>query len=236
MKNIKGNRTFTIWRKYGWLLTIIIAFGGLYEHKLGLIVPFFVMTGLMITSLFNGRFWCGNVCPHGSLYDSILLKYSRNEGIPKVFRNKVSIIVVFILFAFVLSSKVYKVFMNASSMDILDKFGFIFVTTYLIVMIVSIPLGLFIAPRVWCQFCPMGTIQKVFGKLGKVTNISKNTNKKLTILDKDACIKCKKCVRVCPMQLHPYLEFNENNKFEDVNCIKCNTCVNHCPKKILEIK
>lgn len=236
MKNIKGNRTFTIWRKYGWLLTIIIAFGGLYEHKLGLIVPFFVMTGLMITSLFNGRFWCGNVCPHGSLYDSILLKYSRNEGIPKVFRNKVSIIVVFILFAFVLSSKVYKVFMNASSMDILDKFGFIFVTTYLIVMIVSIPLGLFIAPRVWCQFCPMGTIQKVFGKLGKVTNISKNTNKKLTILDKDACIKCKKCARVCPMQLHPYLEFNENNKFEDVNCIKCNTCVNHCPKKILEIK
>lgn len=236
MKNIKGNRTFTIWRKYGWLLTIIIAFGGLYEHKLGLIVPFFVMTGLMITSLFNGRFWCGNVCPHGSLYDSILLKYSRNEGIPKVFRNKVSIIVVFILFAFVLSSKVYKVFMNASSMDILDKFGFIFVTTYLIVMIVSIPLGLFIAPRVWCQFCPMGTIQKVFGKLGQVTNISKNTNKKLTILDKDACIKCKKCVRVCPMQLHPYLEFNENNKFEDVNCIKCNTCVNHCPKKILEIK
>lgn len=236
MKNIKGNRTFTIWRKYGWLLTIIIAFGGLYEHKLGLIVPFFVMTGLMITSLFNGRFWCGNVCPHGSLYDSILLKYSRNEGIPKVFRNKVSITLVFILFAFVLGSKVYKVFMNASSMDILDKFGFIFVTTYLVVMIISIPLGLFIAPRVWCQFCPMGTIQKVFGKLGQATNISKNTNKKLTILDKDACIKCKKCARVCPMQLQPYLEFNENNKFEDVNCIKCNTCVNHCPRKILEIK
>ena len=67
MKNIKANRTFTAWRKYGWILTFLIAFGGLFEHKLGLLVPFGVMLGLMITSLFDGRFWCGNVCPHGSI-------------------------------------------------------------------------------------------------------------------------------------------------------------------------
>ena len=40
MKNIKANRTFTAWRKYGWILTFLIAFGGLFEHKLGLLVPF----------------------------------------------------------------------------------------------------------------------------------------------------------------------------------------------------
>ena len=51
MKNIKANRTFTVWRKYGWILTFLIAFGGLFEHKLGLLVPFGVMLGLMITSL-----------------------------------------------------------------------------------------------------------------------------------------------------------------------------------------
>ena len=38
------------------------------------------------------------------------------------------------------------------------------------------------------------------------------------------------------MQLQPYLEFDENNQFNDENCIKCNTCVNSCPKKILKIK
>lgn len=236
MSNIKANRTFTIWRKYGWLLTIIIAFGGLYEHKLGLIVPFFVMLGLMITSLFNGRFWCGNVCPHGSLYDSVLLRFSKNEDIPKSLRNKGVIIAIFILFAIVLGTRVYKVFSNFSGLDLLDKFGFIFVTTYLVVLLVSTPLALFIAPRTWCQFCPMGTIQKLFGKLGQNIGISKNTNKKLTILDKDKCIKCKKCAKVCPMQLQPYLEFNEQNQFDNENCIKCNTCVNNCPKKILTIK
>ena len=79
MKNIKANRTFTAWRKYGWILTFLIAFGGLFEHKLGLLVPFGVMLGLMITSLFDGRFWCGNVCPHGCWFDSILLRYSKNK-------------------------------------------------------------------------------------------------------------------------------------------------------------
>lgn len=82
----------------------------------------------------------------------------------------------------------------------------------------------------------MGSMQKLLGKLGEETKISKNTDKKLTIIDRNACIKCEKCARVCPMQLKPYLEFDENNKFEDINCIKCKTCVNNCPKNILEIK
>ena len=82
----------------------------------------------------------------------------------------------------------------------------------------------------------MGSIEKMLGTLGEKTKIAKNTNKKLTIIDKDACIKCKKCARVCPMQLQPYLKFDENNKLNDINCIKCKTCVNNCPKGILEIK
>ncbi len=236
MKNIKANRTFTAWRKYGWLLTFIIAFGGLYIHKLGLIVPFFVMLGLMITSLFNARFWCGNVCPHGSWYDSILLKYSKNGEIPKGFKNIATIIVIFIIFACILGSRVFKVFSNFSGLDLWDKFGFVFVTTYLVVLLISTPLALFFAPRAWCQFCPMGTIQKIFGTFGQITKISDSTNKKLTIIDKNTCVKCKKCASVCPMQLVPYLNFNEENQFDDLNCIKCNTCVNNCPKNILTIK
>lgn len=236
MKNIKANRTFTAWRKYGWILTFLIAFGGLFEHKLGLLVPFGVMLGLMITSLFDGRFWCGNVCPHGCWFDSILLRYSKNKEIPRGFKSKATIVVVFIVFVFILGTRVFKVFSNFSSLDFWDKFGFIFVTTYLVVLLISTPLALFISPRTWCQFCPMGSIEKMLGTLGEKTKIAKNTNKKLTIIDKDVCIKCKKCARVCPMQLQPYLKFDENNKLNDINCIKCKTCVNNCPKGILEIK
>lgn len=236
MKNIKAKRTFTKWREYGWILTFIIAFGGLYEPKLGLIVPFFIMTGLIFVSLFNGRFWCGNICPHGSLYDSLLLRFSRNENIPKILKSKILIAVVFILFGFRMTTKVYFVFSNFSNMELLDRFGLIFVSIYLVVLSISIPLGLIFSPRAWCQFCPMGTIQKIFSRLGTITSLSRNTNKNLTIINKDMCIKCGKCSRVCPMQLKPYLEFDEDNIFNDINCIKCNTCVKNCPKNILEIK
>ena len=46
---IKKNRTFTFVRKYGWLITVLIAIGGLWQPKLGLLV-LFIMSGLMITS------------------------------------------------------------------------------------------------------------------------------------------------------------------------------------------
>ncbi len=48
---IKKNRTFTFVRKYGWLITVLIAIGGLWQPKLGLLV-LFIMSGLMITSFF----------------------------------------------------------------------------------------------------------------------------------------------------------------------------------------
>lgn len=89
----------------------------------------------------------------------------------------------------------FKVFSNFSSLDFWDKFGFIFVTTYLVVLLISTPLALFISPRTWCQFCPMGSIEKMLGTLGEKTKIAKNTNKKLNDIN---CIKCKTCVNNCP--------------------------------------
>lgn len=93
-----------------------------------------------------------------------------------------------------------------------------------------------INPRTWCQFCPMGTIQKLSHKLGKILGIAEKTEKKVTIEDIDKCRKCGLCSRVCPFQLTPYLEFGEDNQFHDINCIKCGTCIVNCPAKILSLK
>ena len=59
---IKTNRTFSVLRKNAWVFTLLVAIGGLWEPKLGLLV-ILIMAGLMITG-FTGRFWCGNICPH----------------------------------------------------------------------------------------------------------------------------------------------------------------------------
>ncbi len=233
--NIKANRVFTTWRKWGWILTLLVAFGGLYEPKLGLIVPLIIMTGLIGTSFFKGRLWCGNVCSHGSLYDSVLLKYSRNTKIPKFFRSKILIAAFLLWMGTKISYKTYIVFTKFEGMQLLDKFGFIFVSTYIMVFIISIPLSLIFTPRTWCQFCPMGTMQKGSSKLGQILGVSKKTDVKISIESKDLCHACGKCSRVCPMQLEPYLEFDENNQFSNENCIKCSTCVVNCPAKILSL-
>lgn len=234
-KFIKTNRSFTFIRKYAWILTVLIAIGGLFQPKLGLIVVF-IMAGLTITSFFSGRFWCGNICPHGSLFDTVILPISKNKRIPDFLKSKWMILGFFIFFMFNFGNKMLDVFSTWGSFDFLDKLGFLFVNTYLMVMIVGGLMGIFLNSRTWCQFCPMGTMQKLSYSLGTFTGLNKKTDKKITISDENKCLDCGKCARVCPFQLEPHKNWSEENTFDDSNCIKCSTCVVNCPIKILELK
>lgn len=237
MKNqyIKTNRTFTFIRKYAWIITLLVALGGLWIPKLGLIV-LFIMAGLIITSFFTGRYWCGNFCPHGSLFDRLMLPVSKNKKIPDFLKSKPMIIGFFAFFMFNFSRKMIKVFKLWGNLDFLDKLGLLFVNTYLMVLITGGLLAIFVNPRTWCQFCPMGSMQKLSYKLGSTLGVNKKTDVKLTISDPDKCLKCGKCAKVCPFQLTPYLEFSKNNQFDNIDCIKCSTCINNCPLGILSLE
>lgn len=232
--NIKTNRTFTLLRKRAWLLTILIAIGGLWYPKLGLLViPIILsLTGL---AFFRGRYWCGNFCPHGSLFDFVALPVSLNKKIPAILKSKAVLVLVLAWFAYSMTNKVLKTLPALGTASFLDKLGFVFVTTYLMVLIVGGLLSIFIAPRTWCQFCPMGTLQRLSYKLGKLLGVAKITDKKITIAAKEKCHNCGKCSRVCPMQLAPYQEFSDKNQFDNDKCIKCSTCVANCPAKILSL-
>jgi len=232
---IKTNRTFTTIRKNAWIFTVLVAIGGLWEPKLGLLV-ILIMLGLTITSFFTGRYWCGNFCPHGSLFDRIAMPISLNKKIPNFLKSKYMIIGFFIFFMFNFSRRIINVIKLWGSHDFLDKLGYVFVTTYLMGLIVGGLVAVLINPRTWCQFCPMGTIQKLSNRLGRLTGIVEKTEKKVTIENIDKCYECGKCSRVCPFQLTPYLHFGEDNQFHDINCIKCGTCVVNCPANILSLK
>lgn len=231
---IKTNRAFTTLRKYGWMFTVLVAIGGQFEPKLGLLVVL-IMAGLMITSFFSGRYWCGNICPHGSLFDSLILPISKNKKIPQIFKSKYFITGFLIFFMWNFTRKILNIVPSWGTYDFLDKLGFIFSNTYLMVLIVGGLFAIFINPRTWCQFCPMGSMQKISYTIGKKLGVTKKRDKKVTIESKDKCISCGKCEKVCPFQLAPYLEFNEYNQFDDINCIKCSTCVANCPVSILSI-
>ncbi|HYE67547.1 MAG TPA: FAD-binding oxidoreductase, partial [Anaerovoracaceae bacterium] len=87
----------------------------------------------------------------------------------------------------------------------------------------------------WCNFCPMGIMQRLSYKLGKLLRANKRTDLKITVASKDMCHTCGKCSRVCPMQLTPYLEFTGKNQFDNGKCLRCSTCVVNCPAGILSL-
>ncbi len=234
MKYIKTERKFTNLRKYGWMFTVLIAIVGQWVPKLGLLV-LLIMAGLTVTAFFKGRYWCGNICPHGSLFDS-LLSISKNKKIPAFLKTKTAIIGFILFFMVNWGFKLAKISSYWGTYHFLDKLGLLFSNTYLMVMIIGGLLAVFITPRAWCQFCPMGTMQKASYFISDKLGISKKTNTKITIESKEKCISCGKCEKVCPFQLSPYKNFNENNQFDDINCIQCSTCVINCPKKILSLE
>lgn len=232
---IKTNRTFTTIRRNAWIFTVLVAIGGLWVPKLGLLV-ILIMLSLTTTSFFKGRHWCGNFCPHGSLFDRITLPISFNRKIPNFLKSKYMTIGFFIFFMFNFTRKLMNAFTLWGNYNFLDRLGLVFVTTYLMVLITGGLFAVLINPRTWCQFCPMGSIQKVVHKLGRMVGITEKTEMKVTIENVNKCRKCGKCSRVCPFQLTPYLEFGEDNQFHNINCIKCATCIENCPANILSLK
>ncbi|ADQ14928.1 4Fe-4S binding protein [Halanaerobium hydrogeniformans] len=232
---IETNRAFTLLRKYSWIFTLTIAIGGLWFPKLGLFVlP--IMAGLTITAFFKGRYWCGNICPHGSLFDSLLMPLSKNKKIPDFLKSKYVQYGFFIFFSFQVGRKFIDAWSNFGQQSFFDQLGMIFVASYLMVTILGGLATIFISPRTWCQFCPMGTLQRFSYKVGKILNVASKTDKKVTIESEELCKECGLCSKACPMQLEPYKNFNEDGQFESEECIRCDVCVQNCPINILEIK
>jgi polyferredoxin len=231
---LKTNRVFNPVKKYAWLFIAVVAFGGLWLPKLGLLmIP--VMFTLFVLGLLKGKYWCGNLCPHGSLFDFLILPLSSNRKTPGFFKSKVLQGIAFLWFMFMLGSRLFKVFSLWGTVSFLDKLGYIFVMNYLVVTLVGTALALLFTPRTWCSFCPMGTFQGLAYRLGSLLGVNRKTAKKIVITAADQCISCGKCAQVCPMQLSPYLEFTEEGRLENRACISCSTCVEECPLKILDL-
>ncbi len=229
---IRKNRFSPRLRKYAWIFILLVALGGLWHPRLGLLViP--VMLALGILGFLNGKYWCGNLCPHGSLFDYVIMPVSRNKKIPGFLRSKAMVFFAFFWFMFMLGQRLIRVSATFGAASFLDSLGFIFVMNYLVVTVSGSALAFYVRPRAWCSFCPMGTFQVLMYKLGKLLRLNRVTDKKVTVSATEACRKCGKCSLVCPMQLEPYRGFGDNNRFDNEMCIRCATCAVNCPAGIL---
>lgn len=91
----------------------------------------------------------------------------------------------------------------------------------LIWLAVSVIITLRYKPAVFHNLiCPFGVLQKLFGKY---TKFSEKVNK-------DSCIGCKLCEKVCPSEAIEVNSIEKKAEIQTSLCLQCTNCQQVCPK------
>jgi ferredoxin-type protein NapH len=162
----------------------------------------------VLVSVFAGRFFCGWICPMGTLFRPIGWLYKK-IGIkriktPELFKKNWVRVGFFLLFvAAMILTKVLKLHVN--------------ILLYIIAF--SVILTLIFTEDFWHRhLCPFGTI----------LSISSRFSKKGINIDENVCIACGKCQKVCPSQSIETLE-SKKRKNRANECLMCFKCQDVCP-------
>lgn len=208
-------KLLTLWKNYSFIVLFAVIILSLFDFRIAIAVVV-CMIAPVIVAIFKGRFWCGNLCPRGSFYDCVVIKFSKQRKVPKFLKSTIfrAFIVAFIMTMFGIGLK--------QNWGNTYGIGMVFYRIIVITTIVGVILSFFFNHRTWCNFCPMGTIAALVAKARK-------SNKVLQIAP--MCVSCKICEKKCPLGIVPY--DYKGNYLSHPDCIQCGMCVRACPKKAI---
>lgn len=179
----------------------------LKEHMLIKWIYVFIV-GLLISPFFS-RFYCGWICPINTLFKPVNFIYSK-LGIkkfktPKFMNNNVFRIIFLISFiSLFIATRVLKIKLN--------------ILLY-VIGIASI-VNLFFEEEFWHKhICPYGSLLSIFSTKPIVGKIE---------IDKNKCIGCGLCQKVCPNDTITITD-NNKRKIEIKECLTCFECQRVCP-------
>lgn len=196
-------------------------------------LPLMVIGFLALIGAFVGRAPCGWLCPFGwlqELLNKIPTPKFKGPEFLKYLKYVILIVFVFALPAFWLDEfdggepSFCKYICPAGTLeggyplallkpDLRSQLGWLF-TWKSFLLAVFLGLALFFR-RPFCRwFCPLGAFYAPFNKISIF---------KLE-LDKDTCINCGLCNKVCPVSI----KVTEN--IDNAECLRCLDCKNVCPK------
>ncbi|GAB4267425.1 MAG: 4Fe-4S binding protein [Candidatus Rifleibacteriota bacterium] len=199
-------------------------------------VPMLVIGMLSLIGAFVGRAACGWVCPFGwlqELLNKIPLPKFRGPDFLKYLKYAILIVFVFVLPAFWLDEfdggepTFCKFICPAGTLeggfplailkpDLRSQLGWLFTWkafTFAIILVLSM-----VFKRPFCRWlCPLGAFYAPFNRISLY---------KLE-LDKDTCIKCGKCIKVCPVSIQV------TDDIESGECVRCMECKEVCPAKCI---
>lgn len=196
--------------------------------------PYYVVGLLIFFGALLGRAVCGFLCPFGFLQELLhkipcvpKRNHFRFDRQLRKLKYAVLILLVIVLpsvyaltpfFCKYLcpSGTIAGILLAVRDGMIRSQLGGIFVWKLLVLLwIAAVCLIIW---RPFCKYlCPLGAIYGLFNKVALYRNE----------LDRDKCVSCGKCARVCRMGIDPSREPNS------AECIRCGDCVHACPTQAL---
>lgn len=164
--------------------------------------------GLLLSTFF-GRFYCGYICPINTgmeLIDDNANKNKRKRrSVPEVFKKPWIRYGILILFL----GTMIMVFKTGKKLPVLPVlFG------------LGIIITIFYKTEFWHRYlCPYGTLLSIFSKF----------NKRSYMVVNEECIRCGKCVRVCPSDAILWEDKKEYPIIIQNECLLCGKCKEVCP-------
>lgn len=194
---------------------IVLLVAGWYLPIIGYFIPLCMVAGVSMATV-RGRQWCNWYCPRGSFADAYLKLVSPNKRIPTLLRTTSFRLGVLAFLMLMLTIQVVRLWPDGFAI------GGFFIVLLTVTTIIGIILSTIYHQRSWCSICPIGSLSSWVGN-----------NKHQIKIDKDACITCRACAKICPMQLAP-VEMKEATEMQyKGDCLKCGLCIATCPKNAL---
>jgi len=195
---------------------------------------FITFSAMLVGSLFLGRVFCGWICPAGATQE---LCFRIND---KEFRNgKRNWIKYFIWTPWI--AIIVLMFVQVGGVRAVDPFY----QTYYGISIFDVPsvvlfftiagliagIAIVVGKRASCHMiCWMAPFMIIGRKIRNAINLPALQ----LVADKDVCINCKTCTRICPMSLDVN-SMVQKESMEDSECILCGSCVDSCPKRAIAL-
>jgi ferredoxin-type protein NapH len=195
------------------IVIITIALGWKYPI-LGFSVPIVMLMGIT-GGLFNGRYVCGNLCPRGSFFDRLIWRISLGKTIPAFMRDMP---LRWVILVAMMGFMVFRIWQNPGDWH---HWGKTFWVMCVVTTAIGVVLGAVVHPRMWCAFCPMGTMQSAIG--GHRNQLG---------IDVKLCRECHVCEKACPIQLS-IVQDKSKGRLQSRDCLKCPECISVCPTKAL---
>jgi polyferredoxin len=193
---------------------------------------------VVLATLALGRFWCGWICPLGTVLD--LLGTNVREAVPERFR-KVKYFLLFVVIAAALLASLPLMWLDPITILLRPMAGTIYPAIIrgmatsaisrslqpLVHPVLALPLVIIlglnlIARRFWCRYlCPLGAL---------VALVSKFSWLKRSV--RDNCPRCQQCIAECPMDTISRGDLSS----DPGECLQCLSCLSRCPDASITFK